>query len=124
MKEKIKKIIKYLISLLEFEIKKGNKVYTEAELEEFAKKAKLYRIIFPLNTFPYAVKAKKSKNPEIVKKAENAEIVAFFFCLPIFLAVIIGIGSWIFSGTWFALVPIAIIGFIVFKILRKKRINK
>lgn len=64
MKEKIKKVIKYLIFLLEFNIGKDNKIYTETEFEEFVKKAELYRIIFPLNVFPYAVKAKKSKNSE------------------------------------------------------------
>jgi hypothetical protein len=118
------KIIKYLISLLEFDVGKDNKVYSEEELGQFAEKAKLYSIIMPPRAFSYAVKAKKSKNPDIVKKAEKAEMVAFFIYLPMLLAIIIGIGSWIFSGTWLALVPIVIIGFIVFKIVKKRKVDK
>ncbi|PJA02420.1 hypothetical protein COX73_00850 [bacterium (Candidatus Gribaldobacteria) CG_4_10_14_0_2_um_filter_36_18] len=122
------KIIKYLISLLEFDfdIEKDNKVYSEEELKQFAERARLYSIIMPPSAFCYAVKAKKSKNPDIVRKAEKAEMVAFFICLPMQLAIIIvGIGIWIFSGTWLGLMPIAIaFGILVFRIIRKRKIDK
>ena len=112
------KIIKYIISLLEISTEKDDKVYSEDELQEFADKAKSYIIIPPV-VFAYAAKAKKSKNPDIVKKAEQAETLAFFLFLPMLLVLIIGIGSWLFSGTWLALVPIAIIGYIIFQKLKK-----
>jgi len=122
------KIIKYLISLLEFDfdIEKDNKVYSEEELKQFAERARLYSIIMHPSDFCYAVKAKKSKNPDIVRKAEKAEMVAFFICLPMQLAIIIvGIGIWIFSGTWLGLMPIAIaFGILVFRIIRKRKIDK
>jgi len=66
------KIIRYIISLLEFGIKKDSKIYNEEELEQFAKKAMLSSFIIPPNAFSYAVKAKKSHNPIVVKKAEKA----------------------------------------------------
>lgn len=121
------KIIKYLISLQEFDLEK-DKVYSEEELKQFAEKARLCSIIMPPFAFCYAVKAKKSKNPDIVKKAEKAEMVAFFIMLPVqlalIIAIIIGIGSGIFSSTWLALVLIAIIGLTVFKIVSKRKIDK
>jgi len=110
------KIIRYLILLLEFNVGKDSKVYSEEELAKFAQEAMLYSFVIPLITFSFAAKAKKSKNPDIIKKAERAEIVAFFLFLPILLAIIVGVGSWLFSGTWFAIVPIVIICFIIYKV--------
>jgi hypothetical protein len=125
------KIIKYLISLLEpeFDLEK-DKVYSEEELKQFAEKAKLLSIIAPWMAFAYAVKAKKSKNPDIVKKAEKVEMVTFFIGLLIYSAIIIiTIGNWIFSGIWLPLLlalvlTIAVIVFIVFKIVKKRIIDK
>lgn len=113
------KIIRYLISLLEFNVRKNNKIYSEEELEKFAQRAMLFSFIIPPNTFSYAAKAKRSKNPVVVKKAERAEVIAFFIFLPMLLAIIVGIGSWLFSGTWLAIVPIAIICFIIYKKFKK-----
>jgi uncharacterized membrane protein len=125
------KIIRYLISLLELELgaEKNKKVYSEEELAGFAHTAMLFSftailvsfLILPF-AFSDAVKAKRSKNPDTVKKAETAEIIAFFFSLPILLGMVYGIGSWLFSGTWFAIVPITIICFIFYKIKSSKKI--
>lgn len=110
--------LKKIVSVLEFSISKENKTYTEEEYKQFADKAMTYSVLIPVNTFSYAKKAKKSSNPAIVKRAEKAETVAFFLCLPIILAITFGIGSWLFSGTIFAIVPIMIIAFIVFKVVK------
>ena len=74
----------------------------------------------PLKTFSNAAKAKRSKNPNIIKLAEEAELISFFIFFPIIIALTIGIGSWLFSGTIFAIIPIIIIILIIIKIKKLK----
>ena len=116
------KIIKQVTAIMEVGIGgRKAKEYSEKEYEKFANQAMTWSIIVPPNAFSYAIKAKQSKNPEVVRKAEKAETIATLLTLPIALALTFGIGSWLFSGTWLAIIPIGFILLIAFKVYIAKK---
>jgi hypothetical protein len=120
MKTNLKNVKQYLISLLEFNIGKNNKVYSEDELKRFAERADAYSILFPLGVFSYSARAKKSNSPAVVKMAEKAESTAFYICLWIFGPAFLYIFFlMLFPLTWFSLIPIGLVALVVYKISKK-----
>ncbi len=113
---------KYLISLLEFQIGKEDKVYSEEQLKRFAERADAYSILFPIGVFFYAAKAKKSNSPDVVKMAEKAESTAFYICLWFFGPALVYLFFLIlFPLTWFSLIPIGIAALIIYKVSKKRK---
>lgn len=85
------RILSRIISILEFQVGKDRKVYTEDQYRDFARRAMLSAFFLPINTFSYAAKAKKSANPEIVRRAKKAELIALAVMSPFVILILIGL---------------------------------